>query len=418
MVVATSTAALSGAGLKTSTSAADKPSTFATNVAIGVANNRIPPVTRNGKLFDIDFLSQSACQNDSFDAGSSRREGSPHAGENSRMQTRPVFATSPRFLPFMNNDWGIGFHSSTPSHQAFPLGQSFQQSSSFLSPVAQGGSPVSATYSGNMSKATRLFNNNGGPTYQPQGISTELEPQLSSPSCHGSMPGAGPNTWFSEQTPVLDGELLNQSADRYIQQVGNGFQCCSGNNPNCHCCQKIAALENRLNAIEQILKSSDATTRSQGQVEKKEPDFTNEGIIRLKGAAFIKGLGFTNAELDNLLDDCQCYWPHRTIDIDFAMNVMTTHNCREAEELAKWLVLESFSLNELNGRNCGGRAGKQALDKDRMREIKHVVLQAFPKNDNRNDKLWTNCTDRINRSLRYLTTKFRHNPWIKVGLSW
>ena len=193
------------------------------------------------------------------------------------MQTRPVFATSTRFLPLMN-DWGSGFHSSTPSHQAFPPGQSvqqqsfFQQSSVFLSPAAQGGSQLSTTNSGNTSTTTRLFINNGGPTYQPQGISSEFETQSSFPttvSFYVSMPGAGQYTRFSAQTSVLDGELLNQSADRNIQPAENEFQCCSGNNPHCHCCQKIAAFESRLNAIEQILKSSDVTARSQGQVEKK-----------------------------------------------------------------------------------------------------------------------------------------------------
>ena len=440
--VVASPSAASSSGLTSSTLPASASAT-------GTSDNWMSSVARHRQMFEIDMLSQSAWQDSSFggpiaspsisgggpiafprsmDARSCHMDmAPPYVREESGMQTRPAFSVSPHLSPPMNNDWGCVVRSSTPSHHALPSYpsqpsgqlQSLSQPSSslhnpFQSPRAPARSPLGTTYPPQLLDL-------GGPTYQRQNmVSSELEPNVPSgpASVSHRITSDVLQALFSAHTQPATSQCgsSNRSTDKSIP-VRNEMEC-SEANPRCHCCKRIASLERQLTALEQLLERSGTTTRPRDQVEKREPDFTNPAIIHLKGAAFIKGLGFTNAELDNLIDECQGYMPHRPIDLDFAKEVIAAHNCREAEELAKWLVLESFSLKELNGRNCGGRAGKQAIDKERMREIKRVVLQSFPTNEIKNDRLWVSCTDRINRSLRYLSTKFKHNPWIKVGLSW
>lgn len=153
-----------------------------------------------------------------------------------------------------------------------------------------------------------------------------------------------------------------------------------------------------------------------------QPDFTNRGILECKGASFIKGTTFTHFEMNSILDDIPSTLPRIVIDMAMAASVNEVHYCKCGEDLAKWLVLEVFSLQELYRSSCGNVRGavvKAPLDNVKIQSIKSIVLKLYGKGENEklNTELWQRCKDKINRSIRYLSTKIKSHAWIKVGLA-
>jgi hypothetical protein len=172
---------------------------------------------------------------------------------------------------------------------------------------------------------------------------------------------------------------------------------------------------------QQAVDANAAVVTPAPRVATVQPDFTNRGILECKGASFIKGTTFTQFELNNVLDDMPSNFPRIVLDLAVAATISEVHGCKCAEDLAKWMVLEAFSLRELYGSSCGtGRGGtvKTPLENGKIQMIKNIVLKMYGKGENEklNLEMWQRCKDKINRSVRYLNTKIRSHTWIKVGL--
>ena len=125
--------------------------------------------------------------------------------------------------------------------------------------------------------------------------------------------------------------------------------------------------------------------------------------------------------MTSLISDYFENLPKTIIDAKLANDVGDWHNCKCAPELVKWIVLEVFSLHELNGHNCGGGRptdAKGALDAVRVRNIKYVVMIIYRQGENErlnerlNRDMWQQCKNRINRGICITNLK------IITGLNW
>ena len=120
--------------------------------------------------------------------------------------------------------------------------------------------------------------------------------------------------------------------------------------------------------------------------------------------------------------------PSCTFNSDYIKSINDHRECRDAQSLSKWAVFETFSLQELVGRNClgGGRDTsadgnaemKKPFDECKMQIIKNAVFQLYPQeNDAMQKAVWMKCAEKINIDVRYLfKVSLKKHEWLQFGI--
>ena len=72
------------------------------------------------------------------------------------------------------------------------------------------------------------------------------------------------------------------------------------------------------------------------------------------------------------------------------------------QNLAWRLVKYMFRADELKGRNCFGRCGKQCLDEEKLRKVKQILSCFYIFDTDGSNAVWKQCCVAIDTGLRGL----------------
>jgi len=185
--------------------------------------------------------------------------------------------------------------------------------------------------------------------------------------------------------------------------------------------EMVAELNERLNQMSKQ-KTSKSSFRQSDEV------FTDKRLMRIKAAAFVTGRPLSAHMCKRLVLDVCDNEPPCVFNSDDIKSINDQRKCRDAQSLSKWAVFETFSLQELVGRNClgGGRDTsahgnaeiKKPFDECKMEIIENAVFQLYPQQNAAVRKAaWMKCVDKINTDVRYLfKVSLKKHEWLQLGI--
>ena len=205
---------------------------------------------------------------------------------------------------------------------------------------------------------------------------------------------------------------------------------------SCQCCKvlhdTVTAMESKLSKLSEMVAEHDERLNQINRQKTSNPSvrlsdeiFTDKRLMRIKAAAFITGRPLSAHMCKQLVFHMYDNEPPCMFNIDHIKAINEQRECRDAQSLSKWAVFETFSLQELVGRNClgGGRDSsadeiKKPFDECKMQIIKNAVFHLYPQhNDAMRKAAWMKCVDKINTDVRYLfKVSLKKAEWLQLGI--
>jgi len=191
---------------------------------------------------------------------------------------------------------------------------------------------------------------------------------------------------------------------------------------------KISKLTEMVTQLNQRLDQISKKKISKSSFRQADEMFTDERLMRIKAAAFVTGRPLSAHMCKQLVQNMYDNEPPCAFNSYDIKLINDYRECRDAQSLSKWAVFETFSLQELVGRNClggghdtsanGNAEIKKPFDESKMQTIKSAVFTLYPQqNDAMRKAVWMKCVEKINTDVRYLfkVSFKKHESWLQLG---